>query len=148
MKSQIQLERAIRLAMIAHAGQVDKAGRPYILHPLKVMELLNTDDYELMAIAVLHDVVEDTEYTLDDLMNDGINIRVINGVKALTKVKGQSYDEYKTQVKANLDAVKVKMADLTHNSNISRISNPTQKDFDRVTKYFKFYDELENFLNG
>lgn len=142
------ISEAIRIAVNAHHGQKDKGGNAYILHPLKVMHYLKSDDEELMCIAVLHDVIEDTNVTYQDLENAGMSDRVINGVSALTKQRGQTYDEYKIFVKNNADAIKVKMADLRHNSDIRRLKGVTAKDISRVEKYMKFYQELEQLQNN
>jgi (p)ppGpp synthase/HD superfamily hydrolase len=141
-----QLAIAIRIAVEAHDGQKDKAGKPYILHPLKVMHYCKTDDEEIMAIAVLHDSVEDNKnITYRYLMEEGLSLRVIEGVAALTKLPGEDYESYKNKVKKNPDAIKVKMADLRHNSDIRRLKGITQKDIDRVVKYQQFYMELLQF---
>ena len=141
------LEKAIRIAATAHAGQFDKGGMPYILHPLKVMHYLKSKDLELMAIAVLHDVVEDTDITLDFLVNDAkLSYRIIKGVDALTKLKGEDYNAYKERIKSNPDAVKVKMADLRHNTDIRRLKGIEDKDIARVAKYHEFYMELKGLV--
>jgi (p)ppGpp synthase/HD superfamily hydrolase len=133
----------LSIAAAAHEGQYDKAGKPYFLHCLKVMRLLKSDDEELCIIAIAHDLTEDTTVTYDYLAGHGFSDRVINGIQAMTKQRGQSYEEYKAQVKANPDAVLVKLADLTHNSDIRRMKEVSQKDFDRTIKYRQFYDELK-----
>lgn len=135
----------IGIAAAAHSGQFDKGGRPYILHCLSVMNLLGPDaDEELQCIAIGHDLFEDTKVTMVDLTEAGISQRVIHGILTLTKMPGQSFHEYKVKVMGNPDAIKVKMADLTHNSDIRRLKGVTQKDFDRVVKYMQFYDELKS----
>lgn len=140
------LAKAIALASDKHMGQLDKGGMPYILHPLKVMHYLKTDDMELMAIAVLHDIIEDCDVTYKDLRDLGMNDRVIAGVTALTKVPGETHDEYFTKVKACQDAIRVKMADLRHNSDIRRLKGVTEKDIRRIEKYHKMYKELKDLL--
>ena len=140
------LSNAIKLATNAHAGQFDKGGMPYILHPLKVMHYLKSSDEELMCIAVLHDVVEDTGTTWEDLISAGMSVRVIKAVSVLTKAKGQSYEGYKTAVKESKDAVLVKMADLRHNSDIRRLKGITDKDLARLARYSVFYNELATTL--
>lgn len=137
------LGNVLVLATNAHAGQFDRGGKPYILHPLKVMHYLKSDDEELQCMALLHDVVEDTKTTWDDLADIGCTERVINGVKALTKMPGESYDQYKERVFANQDAMKVKMADLRHNTDIRRLKGVTEKDIIRMEKYNRFYLELQ-----
>lgn len=143
MTPNTQLARAIALAATAHQDQTDKAGRPYILHCLKVMHYLRSDDDELMAIAVLHDTVEDTEVTFQHLRTWGMSGRVIAGVRAMTKQRGQTPEEYLEQVLANADAVRVKMADLRHNSDIRRLKGVTEKDIRRIEKYNRMYEQLK-----
>lgn len=142
-----QLGIAIRIAVEAHDGQKDKAGMPYILHPLKVMHYTKSQDEEVMAIAVLHDTVEDNKkITYAYLREQGLGERIIAGVRALTKIPGESYDEYIERVKQNKDAVIVKMADLRHNSDLRRLKGITQKDIDRAAKYQRTYYELQQHL--
>lgn len=143
-----QLSRMLLLATNQHGEQFDKGGNPYILHPLKVMHYLKTDDEELMCIALGHDLIEDTFECVDDgvasLRHYDMSERVIAGILALTKINGESYDAYKERVKANADAVKVKMADLRHNSDIRRLKDVSVKDIERIEKYNRFYLELQN----
>jgi (p)ppGpp synthase/HD superfamily hydrolase len=143
MKKGQLLGNVLVLATNAHAGQFDRGGNPYILHPMKVMHYLKSDDEELQCMALLHDVIEDTKTTWDDLIAVGCTERVINGVKALTKMPGESYDQYKERVFANPDAMKVKMADLRHNTDIRRLKGVTEKDIIRMEKYNRFYLELQ-----
>jgi (p)ppGpp synthase/HD superfamily hydrolase len=126
----------------AHSGQYDKSGMPYILHPLKVMHYLNTKDFELMCIALGHDLLEDTHITPIILWSMGMSERVIRGIECLTKVPGESYEEYKEKVKSNYDSVLVKLADLKHNTSIERLKGITPKDMKRTLKYYQFYLEL------
>lgn len=137
------LAKALVIATNAHAGQFDKGGAPYILHPLKVMHYLKSTDEELQCIALLHDVIEDTDVTYIDLGVEGMGLRVIEGVMALTKQRGFSYDQYKDQVFKNMDAMRVKMADLRHNSDIRRLKGVSEKDIARVAKYMQFYTEIQ-----
>lgn len=145
MKGQ-QLSHMLVLAANRHDGQFDKGGNPYILHPLKVMHYLKTDDEELMCIALGHDLLEDTfssiEIGIDHLYARGFSERVIDGIVAMTKFPDQSFEHYKEQVKANPDAVKVKMADLRHNTDIRRLKGVTEKDIARIERYHRFYLEL------
>lgn len=143
MKKGELLGKVLVLATNAHAGQFDRGGRPYILHPLKVMHYLKSDDEELQCMALLHDVIEDTKTTWQDLRDIGCTERVLAGVKALTKMPGQSYDEYKLEVFANEDAMRVKMADLRHNTDIRRLKGVSQKDIERLAKYNQFFLELQ-----
>ncbi len=132
----------------AHAGQYDKGGQPYILHPLKVMHYLKTDDEELHCIALGHDVVEDTATTFKDLRDIGMTERIIEGIRALTKMPGETLDEYKTKVFASRDAMLVKLCDLRHNSDIRRLKGVSEKDFNRMVKYHQFFLELQDKLNN
>lgn len=127
------LERAIEIAAQAHAGQVDKAGQPYILHPLRLMLVVRTT-HERMA-AVLHDVVEDTPWTFEDLAREGFPQAVIEAVKALTKHQGESRIEAAKRVVQHPIARVVKLADVSDNMNLSRIPQPTEKDFARLREY-------------
>jgi (p)ppGpp synthase/HD superfamily hydrolase len=127
------LEKAIQIAASAHAGQVDKAGQPYILHPLKVMLRVCTE-YERMA-AVLHDVVEDTTITLSCLVNMGFPPPVIDAVAALTKLPGESRIQAATRAAGNSIALQVKLADNAENMDLSRIAQPTDKDYARLEEY-------------
>jgi (p)ppGpp synthase/HD superfamily hydrolase len=148
MKRGELLGKVLVLATNAHAGQFDRGGKPYILHPLKVMHYLKTDDEELQCIALLHDVIEDTDTSWKDLEELGCTERVLNAVKALTKLPGQTYDEYKETVFANEDAMRVKLCDLRHNTDIRRLKGVTQKDVDRIAKYNRFFLEIQAKLNG
>jgi (p)ppGpp synthase/HD superfamily hydrolase len=148
MKKGEMLGKMIKLMVDAHDGQFDRGGQPYCCHPLKVMHYLKTDDEELMCIALGHDVIEDTKVTYQDLRDAGISNRVIEGIRALTKLPGQTYDEYKLGVFANRDAMLVKSADLRHNTDIRRLKGVTEKDIERVAKYHKFYLEIQTRLNA
>jgi (p)ppGpp synthase/HD superfamily hydrolase len=127
------LERAIAIAAVAHAGQVDKAGQPYILHPLRVMLRVSTE-HERMA-AVLHDVVEDTDVTLHALAAEGFAPEVIAAVEALTKRPGESRMQAAERAAANPIARVVKLSDNAENMDLSRIANPTAEDYARLEEY-------------
>ncbi|QJD89172.1 HD domain-containing protein [Duganella dendranthematis] len=127
------LERAIAIAAAAHAGQVDKAGQPYILHPLRVM-LRVTTEHERTA-AVLHDVVEDTDVTLDTLAAEGFAPEVIAAVAALTKRPNESRMQAAERAAANPIARVVKLSDNAENMDLSRIANPTADDYARLEEY-------------
>ena len=143
MKKGEMLATMLVIATNAHAGQFDKGGNPYILHPLKVMHYLKSDDEELMCMALGHDVIEDTPTTYKELRDAGISERVIEGIRCLTKVPGQTYEEYQEGVFSNADSMRVKKADLRHNSDIRRLKGVTDKDVARIAKYMKFYAEIE-----
>jgi len=140
--------KMIRLATERHAGQFDKGGRPYILHPLTVMHRLRTDDEELQCIAVGHDLVEDTVTTSGELRELGFSERVVVGIRNLTKLDSQSAAEYRLVVKSNPDAIRVKMEDLRHNSDIRRLKGVTEKDIARMVRYHEFYLELQAALTA
>jgi (p)ppGpp synthase/HD superfamily hydrolase len=127
------LERAIEIAAAAHTGQVDKAGQPYILHPLRVMLRMSTV-HERMA-AVLHDIVEDTPVTLVQLRAAGFPPAVVAAVDALTKRPGESRLEAARRAAADPVALEVKLADNAENMDISRIPQPTPRDFARLKEY-------------
>lgn len=147
MKRGEMLDKALHLATNAHHGQFDKGGRPYILHPLRVMSYIREDDEELQCMALLHDVVEDTDTTYSDLLEAGMTLRVCEGIMALTKERGYTYEQYKAKVFANHDAMRVKMADLRHNTDIRRLKGVTEKDIQRMAKYHQFYLELKQKLD-
>jgi (p)ppGpp synthase/HD superfamily hydrolase len=127
------LERAIAIAAEAHAGAVDKAGQPYILHPLRVM--LRLDDPQQRIVAVLHDVVEDTPVSLDRLRSEGFSDAVVGAVEALTKRPGETRLEAAGRAAENPIALAVKLADNAENMDLSRISEPTEKDYQRLREY-------------
>lgn len=148
MKKGELLNKMLVLATNRHAGQFDRGGNPYILHPLKVMYYLKTDDEELQCIALAHDLVEDTDTTFAELRDMGFTERIIDGIKALTKMPGESYDDYKLRVKSNPDAIRVKMCDLRHNTDVRRLKGVTEKDLVRMEKYHRFYMELRLIENA
>jgi GTP diphosphokinase / guanosine-3',5'-bis(diphosphate) 3'-diphosphatase len=127
------LERAIEIAARAHAGQVDKAGQPYVLHPLRVM--LRVEGTSERIAAVLHDVVEDTSVTLDDLAAEGFNSEILDAVRALTKLPGETRMEAAQRASVNKIALAVKLADNAENMDLGRIANPTAKDHARIEEY-------------
>jgi (p)ppGpp synthase/HD superfamily hydrolase len=127
------LERAIAIAATAHAGQVDKGGAPYILHPLKVMLRMTT--LEERIVAVLHDVVEDCGVSLDDLRKEGFSEEVLSAIESVTKVPGESYEDFVDRAAQNPIGRAVKLADLEENSDISRIASPGWEDLERIEKY-------------
>lgn len=127
------LERAIEIAARSHAGQVDKAGVPYILHPLRVMMAVKSP-YERMA-AVMHDVVEDTSVTLEELRSHGFAEEVLTAIHALTKTAGEGRLDAAKRARANPIARAVKLADIADNMDLSRIAQPTEKDFARLKEY-------------
>ncbi|HGV3382149.1 metal dependent phosphohydrolase, HD region [Streptococcus pneumoniae] len=127
------IDIALAIAKKAHAGQVDKAGVDYIQHPLYVASQVNTEQEK--AVALLHDVIEDSDITAADLFASGLSNEVVTAVQILTKKKSQSYQEYLGKVKSNNLARVVKLADLKHNSDLSRLKSVTNTDYERVKKY-------------
>lgn len=128
-------ELALKIATEAHKGQVDKAGVPYINHPLTVASLVDTEEEKIVAL--LHDTIEDTSITEQDLLNYGFSNKIVEAVKLLTHNKNVPYMDYVAKIKDNELARKVKIADLTHNSDLSRLKEITEKDKKRYEKYQK-----------
>ena len=139
---QSQSEKAYEIAKKAHLGQVDKAGEDYIKHPEKVASFVETDEEK--AVAYLHDVIEDTELTLEDLHEYEFSKEVIEAVDIITKKKGEDYQSYLNSVKKNKLARAVKLADLRHNSDLTRLTKVTEKDIERKEKYQKAIDFLNS----
>lgn len=128
------LERAIQIAAGAHCGQIDKAGQPYILHPLRVMLRMRGEDERI--VAVLHDVVEDSKtVSLVDLAGEGFSQTIVEAVEALTKRRDESRVDAAKRAVLNPIARNVKLADNTENMDLGRIANPTEKDFARLAEY-------------
>ena len=134
------LQRAIAIAAKAHEGQVDKAGNPYLDHPLFVMK--NVNSLEQKIVAVLHDAVEDSELTLEQLRSGGFPEVLVSAIAAITKIEAEAYATYLERVIANPIALPVKIADVTHNLDLSRIAHPTEADFQRIAKYKKVLCQL------
>lgn len=127
-------ELALQIAQKAHAGQVDKAGKDYILHPMTVASYMDTDTEK--TIAYLHDVLEDTDVTVDALRKIFPN-EIVDTLITLTHRKDESYFEYIQRISTSKLAKKVKVADLLHNLDITRIKEPTKQDYERLEKYKK-----------
>ena len=125
--------KAMKLACEAHHGQLDKSGLPYVLHPLHLAEQMETE--ESVTAALLHDVAEDTDYTLEDLRRMGFPGAVMDALTLLTHDPAVPYLDYVKRLKDNPIARAVKLADLTHNSDMSRLPAVTEKDLERVEKY-------------
>jgi (p)ppGpp synthase/HD superfamily hydrolase len=127
------IERAISIAAEAHEGVVDKADQPYILHPLRVMlAVISTEE---RIAAVLHDVIEDTGWTVDQLRQEGFSQIVLQALDALTKREGEEYFAYVRRAGANPVARSVKLADLADNMDLSRLPSPTDRDRARLKRY-------------
>lgn len=135
------LERAIEIATKAHSGQLDKAGNNYITHPLRVMAAgKNTEE---KIVGVLHDVVEDTEWTFEMLAAEGFSTEIIEALRCVTKLsENEPYDKFIARVKTNPLAVAVKINDLTDNMDIRRLPYLSDKDVKRLKKYLKAYKQL------
>jgi hypothetical protein len=139
------LEKAIVIAAKAHEGQVDKAGAPYILHPLRVMLSVSTDEERITAL--LHDVVEDCGVSLDALRAEGFSEIVIDAIDSVTRRLGESYETFVHRAASNPIGRQVKLADLEDNSDLSRIANPTAQDHERVAKYRRAVETIRAFEN-
>lgn len=137
------LDTMLVLCVQKFSGRTDKGGKPYILHCLAVMHKLRTDDEERMCIGVGHDLVEDTGTTYQELRELGFSERVIDGIRCLTKVPGETPEEYALKVLSNDDAILVKLRDLEHNSDIRRLKGLREKDFQRLQKYQILYARLK-----
>jgi len=134
------IEDAIALAAHAHKGQKDKAGQPYIFHPLRLMLAVNGEPERMTAL--FHDIVEDTDVTLADLESEGYPPAVVEAVALLTHAPEDEYMSYVQRIAANPLARAVKLADLNDNMNLARIAEPTEKDYARIEKYRKALELL------
>lgn len=131
------LEKAIEIAVEAHRGQIDKAGKIYILHPIRVM-LRGKNETE-QIVGILHDVVEDTPVTLDMLRIEGFPDKVLDALECITKKDGEDYGDFINRVITNPLATQVKLYDLEDNLNRDRIPYPTERDEKRFAKYEKYH---------
>lgn len=137
----IILDRAKAIATSAHEGQVDKAGKPYIKHPMRVMNMGKTVEEKIAG--VLHDVVEDSDWTFEMLEKEGIPKDVMDALRCVTKLsEDEDYDHFIERVKTNPLAVKVKLNDLKDNMDITRLGEVTEKDLARLNKYIRAYRQL------
>lgn len=135
------LTRAIEIATEAHKGQFDKAGNEYIGHPLRVMEMGKTEEEKI--VGVLHDVVEDTDWTFEKLEAEGFAPEIIAALKCVTKLsENENYDAFIERVRKNPLATAVKINDLTDNMDIRRLPYLSDKDVKRLKKYLKAYKKL------
>lgn len=131
------LQRAIEIAVAAHRGQVRKGGTPYILHPLRLMLAVESDEERIAA--VLHDVVEDTEVTLRDLAQEGFSAAVLDALSLLTHDDDQDYMDYIEEIKTNPLARAVKLADLKDNTNVFELPEIRPRDLERFAKYHRAF---------
>ncbi|MGE0133559.1 MAG: HD domain-containing protein [Dehalococcoidia bacterium] len=134
------LDTALAIAVEAHRGQVDKAGQPYILHPLRVMARLSTPEERL--VAVLHDVVEDSPTTLDDLRAAGFDEAVVRAVGFLTRREGETYEAFIERVDGDALARRVKLADLEDNMTLTRLRELDERAVERLQRYMRAYRRL------
>lgn len=140
------LNKAKQIAKNAHKNQFDKAGKPYIEHPLRVMSSLTTIEEKI--VGVLHDTVEDSDLTLETLTHLGFPSHIVNAIDAITKHQGENYENYLKRVTANPLALRVKIADMRDNMDINRISHPTEKDYQRLKKYQEILPHLLRISEG
>ena len=134
-------KKALKLCFEAHKAQLDKSGMPYVFHPFHLAEQMK--DENTTIVALLHDVIEDTDYTFNDLIAMGFDGAIIEAIKLMTHEEGVPYMDYVEKIKSNPIAREVKLADLRHNSDLSRLDVPTEKDKMRVEKYRKAIVLLE-----
>lgn len=137
------IEKALQIALKAHTGQIDKCGQPYILHPLRVMARCQSEKARLVAI--LHDVIEDSDMTLAELRDRGFNDEIINAVDAISRRDDEDYFDYIERVKHNALAVEVKIADLQDNMDPFRLSDYTPRVMDRLKRYRQAWAILSDF---
>lgn len=128
-----ETKKALRLCFEAHKGQTDKAGLPYVFHPFHLAETM--PDADTTIVALLHDVVEDTEYTLEDLSRMGFGNAIIDALALLTHNDSVPYMDYIEEIRENPLARTVKIADLKHNSDLSRLDHVSESDKERIQKY-------------
>lgn len=133
---------ALKLCFEAHKDQTDKSGMPYVFHPFHLAEQMM--DERTTVVALLHDVIEDTEYTLEDLRNMGFSEDILSAIALLTHADGVPYMEYVARIKSNPIAKTVKLADLRHNSDMSRLDIVTDYDRQRAEKYKRAIELLES----
>jgi len=134
------LKKAIEIAIGAHRGQKDRAGAPYILHPLRVMLRLESDTE--MIVAILHDVIEDSSWTADQLREEGFSEEIVEAVENLTKRDGEPYGDFIERAKQSPLSHRVKIADLKDNMDMSRLSRLTEDDMTRFERYHRALQTL------
>lgn len=138
--------KAVRIAAQAHDGQTDKAGEAYILHPLRMMSRCRTDAQRIVAL--LHDVVEDSPVTLEDLAGEGFPPEITAGIDGMTRRQGESYEEFISRASQNPLSASVKRLDLEDNLNTLRLTELTEQDMSRLQKYHAAYRHLLNNPGG
>jgi (p)ppGpp synthase/HD superfamily hydrolase len=137
----MDIEKAVEIAVAAHKGQVDKVGRPYVLHVLQVMMAGKTDEEKI--VGALHDVVEDTDWTFELLEKEGFSKEIMEALKCVTKLSpDEDYEAFTARVKKNPLAIRVKLNDLRSNMDLTRLHEVKEKDLERFNRYLKAYNEL------
>ena len=135
------MAKAVEIALEAHKGATDKAGMPYARHVMRVMQVGRTHDEKI--VGVLHDLVEDTDWTFDKLLEEGFPTHIVDALRCVTKISDdEPYEQFIERVKTNPLAVAVKINDLTDNMDIRRLVTITEADVQRLRKYLKAYQEL------
>lgn len=141
------LDKAINIASNAFLGKVDKQGRPYILHLIWVMNKVRHLGEIYMIVAVLHDLLEDTDWTIEGLMKEGFSQEITEALDLLTHYPTEAYENYVSRLSTNTIAREVKMRDLEHNSKITRLKGIRDKDVERLRKYNQSYLFLKNIVS-
>lgn len=135
------LQRALEIAVESHKNQKQKDGTPYALHPIRLSMSLQSEEQKIVAL--LHDVVEDTDWTFEDLVREGFSQNVIEALRLLTHSDGSPYEDYVERLASNPLAKVVKIADLADNMDLKRIPVPQEKDFTRLQKYHRAWRNLQ-----
>lgn len=135
------LEKALQIATDAHLYQVDKAGVPYIFHPIRVSNRCSTDDERIVAL--LHDTIEDTEVTAEYLLMEGFPRNIVDAILSVTRNEDENYEDFIKRSRLNPIGRQVKLHDLEDNMDITRLNEITEKDLYRLNKYIKAYKYLK-----
>jgi (p)ppGpp synthase/HD superfamily hydrolase len=135
------IDTALEIAIQAHSGQKDKAGKPYILHPLRLMHQCDTDEEKIVAL--LHDVVEDSGVTLEMLRESGFPSNIVEAIGCLTKSNGELYAVFIQRISVNKLATKVKIKDIGDNLDVGRLESLSENDLERIKKYHESLKFLE-----
>ncbi|UKB86056.1 phosphohydrolase [Chryseobacterium sp. MEBOG06] len=138
------LEKAVSIATQAHAGQTDKSGKPYILHILRVM--MKGKNENEMICGVLHDLVEDTAWTFEQLAEEGFPQQIIRALELVTKKGNEDYSDFIERIIQNDLAIAVKLNDLEDNMDVSRLNKVTEKDAERLSKYINAHRYLKSYM--
>ena len=136
------LQRALEIAVESHKNQKQKDGTPYAFHPINLSMSLESEEQKIVAL--LHDVVEDTDWTFEDLVREGFSESVIEALRLLTHTDGSLYEDYVERLASNSLAKAVKKADLADNMDFKRIPEPTERDFARLQKYHRAWRRLRD----